>query len=316
MNKRKFSLYLLGVSLLVWVIARSDTEALLDTLSSLNPLHVAMLIALQGASMALIALQWMMIGRHMGIGVPYKMLLSMNMAGTFIESVTPAVKHGGEAAKVFYLKARGMPASDATAIMVAQKTLSMLYFTTLFAMCGTLLLLSHRVRIAFTLTPPLWGGILGGLGAVLIFYWLLRHKVTTKGAGAIVTFIRQSATRLRPLASRRHWHIFHTVLGLCIWGMYGMKVLMLFWVFSIDLSWVWAFVSTFSAYIVGMLPITPGGVGTFEGTFTQVMGAGGIQASQALSVVLTLRIVTFWFSLALSALWLLFNTRNKEVFND
>ena len=74
---------------------------------------------------------------------------------------------------------------------------------------------------------------------------------------------------------------------------------------------------TFISYFAAMIPILPGGLGTFEGTMSGLLLVYGLTPEEAVAVSLVFRFVTFWFVVLLSAavilLWkLLSYIRKKE----
>lgn len=313
MKHKKRLLYALGGLLLGWLIVRSDVTELLNLLSTLTYWHIAVLMTLQIITILLIALQWRIIARHMSINTSYRLLVSMNMAGTFIESVTPAVKSGGETAKVLFLKHHGLQASRASALVITQKVLSFLFFVLVLIASLTLFSVVNGDHIAQLQNMVTWAiMVMVSIIGVLAVIFVIAQKSTRQGR--IIQFFKDIGASLSPLKQQRPLYLLHALLGILIWGLYAFKVVVLLIIMNVDVSLIFAPIATYSAYIVGMVPITPGGLGTFETTFTQIIGLGGVSITTALSVVLTLRIVTFWFSLLLSTLWFMIYKKRGTVY--
>ncbi|TVP93731.1 MAG: TIGR00374 family protein [Acholeplasmatales bacterium] len=135
-------------------------------------------------------------------------------------------------------------------------------------------------------------------------------------------YMRRQGAQLASLRGMLHamrrqklvW-LVHGVLGLVVWGLYALKAHVVFLGLLGQGSLVLAFVVTMSAYAVALLPVSPGGLGTFEATFVTVSSPFGVSVEGALAVVVLLRLVTFWLSLAVSAVtvgWIVFIKRRHH----
>lgn len=78
------------------------------------------------------------------------------------------------------------------------------------------------------------------------------------------------------------------------------------------------FAITFVSYFAAMIPLLPGGLGTFEGTMSGMLLVYGLSAEEAVAVSLVFRFVTFWFVVLFSALiillWKLISIRRKSIY--
>ncbi|WP_298212246.1 flippase-like domain-containing protein [Ferrimicrobium sp.] len=59
-----------------------------------------------------------------------------------------------------------------------------------------------------------------------------------------------------------------------------------------------------ASQIVGVLPITPGGLGTIEGSLSGVLVAFGVSARHAITAVLVYRLISYWMIIAIG--WIAF----------
>lgn len=72
---------------------------------------------------------------------------------------------------------------------------------------------------------------------------------------------------------------------------------------NFDVGIVAIAVITYTAYLVSLFPLLPGGLGSFEGTMALMFASyGEIFFAEALAIALVARFVTYWFPLLLSAL--------------
>jgi hypothetical protein len=72
-------------------------------------------------------------------------------------------------------------------------------------------------------------------------------------------------------------------------------------------------VITYTAYLISMVPLLPGGLGSFEATMVMMFSLYGLNPAEGLAVALISRLVTYWFPLGLSAFAAVFLTLGKAV---
>ena len=56
-------------------------------------------------------------------------------------------------------------------------------------------------------------------------------------------------------------------------------------------------IAFFVAYLVSMLPLFSGGLGSFEGSMALLLLLGGITPAEGLAAALLSRVITYWFPL-------------------
>ncbi|TVP97301.1 MAG: hypothetical protein EA374_00035, partial [Acholeplasmatales bacterium] len=89
------------------------------------------LVFMQGMTIILVAVQWKLLAWHLGLSVRSRDVFVMNMGGTLLESVTPAVKTGGEIYKVYHLhRHAGLDKRVAVGLVAVQNTVSITCFIT------------------------------------------------------------------------------------------------------------------------------------------------------------------------------------------
>ncbi len=87
-----------------------------------------------------------------------------------------------------------------------------------------------------------------------------------------------------------------------IWAFYPVKVYLVANILGYQLNPVIVIIATFTAYLVSMVPLLPGGLATFEGTLALVLAYEGLAAHEAFSIALMTRVITFWIPLFISAI--------------
>lgn len=299
---------LLSAALLLWW---AEPRVLLGHIKAFNPAVLAGLCALQLLTIALITWQWLLLASKSGYKLSVLQVLHVIMAGTFTECVTPAVKAGGEAVKVVMLRKAGLPGSTALAVAAGQKLVSSIafLFLAIISLCWYTLTISldsgqRTLLLAALVLVTGFTAVLGLVSArpalLLRIPVIARNSKIQQGiAGFRKAFAEMAEGRL---------HIAgHIVLALIIWLLYAVKALAAAAALGINPGFLTMAAITYLSYLAGMAPI-PGGLGAFEGAVVLLLAPVPVAVSAAMALAIFLRLVTFWFPFAVSALWLAVNS--------
>lgn len=260
---------------------------------------------MQCATIGLIGYQWHQLLAQQSLHTSFVRITRIQLVGTFIESVTPAAKIGGEATKLYLLKREFPTASIGTlgAVALLQKWYSM---TAFIATIGLFFLFIVRS------TGPLdwtWqrtstvGLSIGGVVVVVVaasvrfFPDRWKSKVHEEWRAAKTT-VRQATVSKRDVACQ-------AFLALVIWLLYPLKGYVLAHLFDLSIGVAPLLTVIALSYIAAQLPITPGGIGTFEGVMTASLVHFGTDVSDAFAYTIVFRFMTHWFVVlvALVATW-------------
>ena len=287
---KKPLLFVLGLTFILTLLNQSDLPAVFHALRSIHMRYFALLLSLQLITIIAIAYQWQFIIKRYTINLSVFTLILMNLNGTFYEAITPAVKAGGEAYKVLYLKKYTHDVYRAAAMVTIQKSISLIGFLTL-----TLISL-HFLTVMPALNNDamiLFGIIFGIVITLSLFMIVFRNKNT---------FLNSVVKAFTPFKTRKTELVLHYALSISIWLMFALKLGILLMAFNLDFPLTTILALTFIPYMVGLLPLSPGGLGTFETTLTLMLTSLGVAFTQALSITLIFRFITFWFPFVLSLL--------------
>lgn len=311
---KKLALLIIGLLSVIALLNFADFQAVTTALLSINIFLLIFACFLQFVTIYLINLQWKLIAGQMGERVPMARLFNINMAGTFVESITPAVKAGGEAVKVLMLRSElGFSTAKATALVGLQKTVSMFSFIFLCTL-GMLWFLLTVGSNSFHLK------ILGGSLVFLLFCCLLlmavmlfpqrfldmilklpiSHVLRQRLESGTMVFQRS----IEKATAKKKAFTGQLVLASAIWVLFAVKSYVIAYALQLDVDFIPLAVITFLTYMVAMVPLLPGGLGTFEGAMIFLLLAVGVPIHQGLAFALILRFVTFWFVFLVSALYL------------
>jgi len=267
------------------------------------------LLLLQILSVLLIGVQWKLVLSSCGETISFKNIISMNMAGTFFESITPSAKFGGEAVKILYLKnISGLNYSRSTSIVLLQKTISMLSFIFVFIVFVLLYLFTSqtKINISNALLPIFI------LPAVLFVILIFSNILIEKGKKSRIEKINLIFTKVsefkvdicknfRKLHENPKKALYHYLLGIFIWSIFSLKTfLVIYYLLGIN-NIVLSGVLTFIPYTMGMVPFLPGGLLLFEGSFTSLAVIHGISAVNALTCGVIIRFITYWIPFIFSS---------------
>ncbi len=251
-------------------------------------------------------------------GVSLASVFGINLAGTFIESITPSVKIGGEALKVYLMQRETrLKYPQLTAIMLLSKFFSMLPFLLITFITLLVAFFSFEVPTfvylafmglvfflaLFFLLFNLQGLGLGALGRRFFNRekgypaWVIKifNKIE-KVYGFMMETSLQSKTVLQAPKKR----LFLFAIAFMVWALYPVKVYLVAGILGFELNIVVVIIATYTAYLVSMVPLLPGGLATFEGSMALVLATEGLSSHEAFSIALMTRVITFWIPLMIS----------------
>lgn len=300
--------------LLLWLLWQTDHKQVMQSLGTLSLKTLLLLLALQLINRFLVAYQWQHLASVNHRRVTLMQMVRMNLVGTFFEGVTPSVKFGGEAVKVWWFKEHlGWSGTEATSLMLLQKSISGLVFG---IMCGATLvslmvhpLQGRLVKALFRLDSHL--SINLPLVVIVIvaasLFWGMKKVRKVRGIGL---WLRQTWQRFisdtGALLHQPAKGVQQLLLSLLIWGNYALQAWVAAKGLGIPAGFLTVAAATYMAYMAGMIPLLPGGAGTFEGAMVLVLTGYGMATHQALALTLVVRTFTFWLVFGISALAMLF----------
>lgn len=305
-------MFLIAAALTVALLWWANPQDLWAVISQVSLPHLLILCLLQLATICLISRQWQLLVLESGDRISYLTMISIILAGSFTEAITPAVKAGGEATKVVLLqKHTQLGLSGSLAVTAAQKALSMAAFALL-----TLSSLLWALRF-IPVDPALRSGLLWAQGIMLglvvlsgLIFVLLRLPqlpVPRWMAGFRQAMVLLTGNR-RVMAGQ-------FLLALVIWALFALKAGLVVWMLGLDISIAATAAVTYLSYLAGMAPL-PGGLGAFEGAAALFLAGLSVTPENALAFALVLRFVTFWFVFLVSGVWLIIRWLSSHLAKD
>jgi len=317
-NKKPLFL-IAGLALLTIFAFFFGWQEVTTRLSKANPAIMAALFILQIITLALTALQWQFMLKKAGCSCSGSNMFFIIVAGNYVESVTPAAKLGGESAKIYLLnRLTSLSGEKLAGILLALKYFSLLPFLVLTTLSFGLA--SWRYQLP-AVVP-------GAFIFLIIFFaviWWLHKKAGQNNTGLdhatksfqenipgkavhIITLKYRTVKNLIAKASDYSRNLVSPLEQLAlvavstlIWILYPLKIYIVCRMLSLEIDPATVTIITFTAYMISMVPLLPGGLGAFEGSMTLLLSLSGIHPAYGLSAALLSRLVTYWFPLLLSA---------------
>lgn len=271
----------------------------------------------------LISFQWYLITKQMGKRIPFKEIFHINMYGSFVETITPAVKAGGEAIKVVMLKNHGISYSKAIAIVSCQKLISMLPF--LFLYIVSIIWFS----VSYSTDHVYWGVIIKGFSLILfiilgfIFVIIFSDRLNplinylpVKFKNVFIkfqTWLLQFKKEIKKSLYNRKNLAINIILSFAIWLFFPVKAYLLAILLGLDITFVQSAVVIFLTYVIAMIPVSPGGLGTFEGSGLFLLSLMDISLHLGFIYILIFRFSSYWFVFLIGAIYIAGSNLGKFV---
>jgi len=327
--------WLIGIAIITLAVFYLGLDEITLVLGEAERSTMMLLAGLQVGTLSITAYQWQFLINKSNRNITLGRSLAINLAGNFVESVTPSVKVGGESAKIFLLhKHTALPYHQLAGIMLALKYFSLLPFLGLISVAMVtaffryelprIILPAFLVFLLFFLLIA-WFHLKGGKGRTRI------QRGDNKGAGqpgetagasnqyhdpafgqrlkaffkkktsSLFNFVQSASFYSRGLV-RTEESVLLVGFSALIWVLYPLKVYLVAGMLGLEAGLVTVTIATFTAYLVSMVPLLPGGLGSFEGTMALMFTVSGLPPAEGLTVALLTRLITFWFPLLLSSI--------------
>lgn len=311
----KTAVSIIALAVIVYIISKTDFSTIIAQMKLL-PVHIiSILILLQIITQLALNYQWYRICKVLGLKASFFRLLAINAYGMVADAVTPGEKVGGEVARVVQMNSMlGYDTKQSTSIVTIQKSLSL---TALVVLNGVAVvtLSSHIDFLKPVFTRIILYLILGALTVFFIFMlfftdrlnaWVQNRKSENKAMLWFKNWMNRFAEDTKAISVRKSEWAIQLLLSFVIWILFPVKLIIL----VSQYGKVGVFVllaATFVSYFAAMIPLLPGGLGTFESAMSGILIVYGLTMQEAVAVSLIFRFVTFWFvvlfSLCVIAAW-------------
>ncbi len=329
MKKRYPLFWVTSIVLLTTGVIYFGREEVISAVGKMDPKTMFLLLILQLITLAVTSLRWkFLLGKakqYLSLGKVFLII----MAGSFVESVTPSTRFGGEAAKIYLLKKHtDLTYSNIVGLFLAIKYYSWLPFLVLAAASFSFVFLVYRLSYLYILPFCMLVLFCAALGWVYhrgaakqklpLFEseedMILDNRFVSgdtrerivlpsfmeNGLKKIDEGITRSSVFIQELMTPQESRVL-LFLSAFMWFLYPLKIHIVSGMLGYQVPLVSVFVATYVAYVVGLLPLLPGGLGSFEAAMALLLSLSGLEIGQGLAVALVSRVITFWFPLLISS---------------
>ena len=284
---------LLSVAVFLGLAAYADVGDVTSALGALEWRTFAAVLGLTTVGYGFRFAKWHYYLRRLEVDVPLDA-----SAITFFSGLMMVVTPGkaGEVWKAWFLRdKRGVPASETTSVVGAERVTDLLALCAMAAL-GVLVYSRSSLPVAIILAILALGiGLLRWRRACLAILDRLESAPLVGDHAADIEQFYESAYRLfhlRPLT-------VSTLLSLAAWGLEGLAFWLVLEGFGVEAGLVVAlFVFGFGS-VVGAVSMLPGGVAATEASMVGVLVALGYPEAVAAAATMVIRVGTLWYAAAL-----------------
>lgn len=308
-NKRLRNIFAVFVAVfLIAMLALTDIDEIIASLKQIKPSLLVFMMLLQLLTETLLTAQWCQVCRLMGLPVKFMPMFLINAKGTVMEAVTPGAKVGGEVTRVLLFQEElGYTANQSISVIAIQKIISIgsllaMGFIALVLMPGNIVFLKKgQAKLMVMLVLIL---LLGTLMLMLFVPQKLSEIINKKKARfkwirAIQSWTADFSLHMSKVRGRKTGLVLQFILSIFIWAIFPYKLILMVNSFGITSNMIGLFSATLLSYMVAMIPLLPGGLGSFEVTMSAMLIMLGLSAEQGLVISISFRFITFWFVVAL-----------------
>ena len=255
------------------------TSAILN--ASLRYLGLA--FATYYVSVFLYAIRWKLILRGIGRDAPLMELVKAILASIFMNNETPLSRSGGEFLRVAWVsKKADIPSGISAASIVYERILETVPVFLLF-MVGISYFSSSR-------SLPL---ILLGMAGVLLIWikWDSFVRLSLRVFRMKVT--EEEMEKISALKGMHHINLAAITLSSAVWLLDVLRLKFIGLAFGLNLSWTLLALVSIASLLLGLVAVTPGGVGIIEGGLVGTLTYFGIPMALALPMTLLERFVSY-----------------------
>ena len=234
-------------------------------------------------SVFLYALRWKLILRGIGRDAPLMELTKAIMASIFMNNVTPLSRSGGEFLRIAWISKRADVPSGISAV-------SIVYERILETVPVFLLFLVGASYFSSTESLPF---ILLGMTGVFII-WTKWDSFVRLSLRVFRTNVTEDEMKgIRDLRRMHDVNLAAIVLSSSVWLLDVLRLKFIGLAFGLDLPWALVALVSIANLILGLVAVTPGGVGIIEGGLIGTLTYFGIPMALALPMTLLERFVSY-----------------------
>ncbi|ASJ01277.1 lysylphosphatidylglycerol synthase transmembrane domain-containing protein [Thermococcus gorgonarius] len=262
-----------------------DGHEYLTLLGRVSVLYLLLAIFVYYFSVLIYAFRWKLILGGIGKDVPFLELVKSILASIFMNNVTPMSRSGGEVLRIAWISRKGK-------IPVGLSAMSVVYERILETIPVFVLFLVGMLY--FSSIPGLLF-VLGVLGIALVWIrWEDFVRISLRVFRTSVSY--EEMERIVSLKRCHNVTLGGILLSSAIWILDVLRLKLITLAFGLHLSISILVVVSIANLLLGLVALTPGGVGIIEGGLVGTLAYFGLPLAMAVSVTLLERFVSYVLS--------------------
>ncbi|MDO5707266.1 MAG: lysylphosphatidylglycerol synthase transmembrane domain-containing protein [Andreesenia angusta] len=321
-NIKKIVYFILFI-LFIYLLKTIDFKETFESLKSMNVKYLCLALFFQIITIILVNIQWKSIGRWTGRKIRFMDIFKINCIGNIVDSLTPGVKVGGELARIYRMETiLKINRTEAIAITGVQKSVSLFSFLILTILSSLFLFIDKWNKLETfrsIMILSIFISILFLFITILIFFrpnlsikYVKRFIKSEKMKKNIENSIKNYMNISKNIINNRSLLFNQIVLGFVIWLLFAFKLYIVLIGFGININFIDIFPITYITYAIGMIPLLPGSIGSFEASMTFLLKLSSVLVYQGFMISIVFRFITFWFEFIISGLYLLLDKLLKR----
>ncbi|AJC71786.1 MAG: flippase-like domain-containing protein [Thermococcus sp.] len=265
------------------------------------PIHYLLLaIGTYYLSVFLFALRWKYVLKGTGVDVPLAELFKANLAGLFVNNITPMSRGGGELLRMAWIsKLQGIPMRISAVTVVYERILESIPVMVMVAL-GFLYFTTSE---AFALIPLVVG---------LALIWLKWEKFIELTLRLFrVNLSEEERERIVTLRKRGDVNLVGIGTSSLVWVLDVLRLKLITLALGLNVSLPVLVLASVINLILGIAAFTPGGIGVVEGGLIGTLTYLGFPPALAVSTVLLERFISYVLG-SISGLLVLLTSGGRE----
>lgn len=303
-GKTILSLILILISVIIFLYNFNISE-IMATIHLIPGPVILLAFFLHLLTLVLGALKWYLMLAGIGQGNKPGLIFKIHISTIFFDNLTPGARIGGEGVRLYLTRnLLGIDYASITGLIGLDKVLTLIPFILLCLLAlvwqGQFFQQGSLFRGIFIVLSLL---VLLVIIAIVALLKLGKKKGTDDARlSRFKSFLANAGHSFRLIFTRKRGLLPLLFLSSIIWFIYLLKIYILAEAIGINIAFKTLSSASILAYLVGILPLTPGGLGLFDGTLSGFLLLFNADKATVGSLVLLYRLTTYFFTLLLGGL--------------
>ncbi len=284
----------IAAGLLAWILTRLNWAEFLTTLKEANLLLICFALAGYVISLVIIGIRLWFLLRIQGIAIGLWEVVRLTFLGHFFNAIVPGTV-GGDVVKAFYAAKHTDRKGAAVVTVFVDRLMGMTELAVLAGVMILIVLLGRKASFD-EMRRPMFAVVAALAAVVMMLVFLLSPRVrrllhlqkiySRLPIAHHIESARQAAMRFRQNIGSL---IIAVIITLAAHGTWIAAVLLIGESISLDVAWYKYFVYIPLIYIIGAIPITPGGIGLVEAFYILFFVTGTVGQTPVVALALLAR---------------------------